>query len=114
MWLAAVLGVRARWCDHKLSDRVLLLLRCLCLHEPRDGRGFYPPCGFPHCPFCIPQDLESRKRAPLYQKKQEEELKAAQVGWVCSERYKALQRNESAFGLYTQACTARAQVVECC
>ena len=25
-----------------------------------------------------PQDLESRKRAPLYQKKQEEELKAAQ------------------------------------
>jgi hypothetical protein len=26
---------------------------------------------------CCPQDLESRKRAPLYQKKQEEELKAA-------------------------------------
>lgn len=32
-----------------------------------------------HCaPPLTPQDLESRKRAPLYQKKQEEELKAAQ------------------------------------
>lgn len=27
-----------------------------------------------------PQDLESRKRAPLYQKKQEEELRAALEG----------------------------------
>ena len=32
-----------------------------------------------HCTHCAlaRQDLESRKRAPLYQKKQEEELKAA-------------------------------------
>ena len=44
----------------------------------------YPCCVAHHCapaftaPPFIWQDLESRKRAPLYQKKQEEELKAAQ------------------------------------
>lgn len=39
-----------------------------------------PTCHSPHppCLDSIIQDLESRKRAPLYQKKQEDELKAAQ------------------------------------
>ncbi len=39
--------------------------------NPSDAGGFQ--C---RSPLCL-QDLETRKRAPLYQKKQEEELKAA-------------------------------------
>jgi hypothetical protein len=31
----------------------------------------------PHIHACSAQDLETRKRAPLYQKKQEEEMRAA-------------------------------------
>jgi hypothetical protein len=74
----------------------------------RARRQLLMPPPPPAAPLPRPQDLESRKRAPLYQKKQEDELRAA------NEKAQEAEIRAQEAELRAKEVKARAGAARCC